>query len=189
MPTAEARYQSAGAVHMEIRSPKPARFMAGGASASVVRSTRRASGQREGTVRLVPLLRSTETSSEKALTEAAVCTTTSGGASVPAATALQTSVTVPEPTATTQSAPATAALASARALSSACSWVPCPSPSTAPHRRGVSNENDARRFAASAGELRDDLGQAAEGVGPDLDPAHAYGGQSTFGGGAPEGFA
>src|ERR687889_2798920 len=124
MPTAEARYQSAGAVHMEIRSPKPARFMAGGASASVVRSTRRASGQREGTVRLVPLLRSTETSSEKALTEAAVCTTTSGGAPVPAVAALQMSVTVPEPTATTQSAPPTAALASARDLSSACSWVP-----------------------------------------------------------------
>src|SRR5919106_6305009 len=122
MPTAEARYQSAGAVHMEIRSPKPARFMAGGASASVVRSTRRASGQREGTVRLVPLLRSTETSSEKALTEAAVCTTTSG-ASVRAVASLQTSVTVPEPTTTTQSAPDTAVLASAKALSSACSWV------------------------------------------------------------------
>jgi hypothetical protein len=60
---------------------------------------------------------------------------------------------------------------------------------TAPHRRGVSNEHDARRFAASAGELRDDLGQAAEGVGPDLDPAHAYGGQATFGVGLPEGLA
>src|SRR5918996_6112305 len=112
MPTAEARYQWAGAVHMEMMSPKPARFMAGGAPASVARSTMRASGQREGTVRLVPLLRSTETSSEKALTEAAVCTTTRGGAPVPDAAALQTSGTVPEPTATTQSAPTTASSAS-----------------------------------------------------------------------------
>jgi hypothetical protein len=65
-------------------------------------------------------------------------------------------------------------------------------PLTAPHRRGVSNEHDARRFAAStasAGELRDDLGQAAEGVGADLDPAHAYGGEPPFGIGAPEGLA
>src|SRR5918997_6737211 len=146
MPTAEARYQSAGAVHMEIRSPNPARFMAGGASASVVRSTRRALGQREGTVRLVPLLRSTETSSEKAFTEAAVSTTTSGGAPVPDAAALQTSVTVPEPTATTQSAPTTASSASARALSSACSWVPRPFPSTA--RR--TSKCPASRRSASA---------------------------------------
>ena len=41
----------------------------------------------------------------------------------------------------------------------------------------------------SAAELRDDLGQAAEGGGRDLDTAHAYGGQSTFGIGAPEGLA
>src|SRR5215210_8948910 len=113
MPTAEARYQSAGAVHMEIRSPKPARFMAGGASASVVRATRRASGQHEGTVRLVPLLRSTETLSEKALTEAAVWTTIRGDAH--ALASLQMSVTVPEPTVTTQSAHATTLSTSARA--------------------------------------------------------------------------
>jgi hypothetical protein len=59
----------------------------------------------------------------------------------------------------------------------------------APHRRGVGNEHDAPRFAASARELRDDLGQAAEGVGPDLDTAHAYGGKPSLGIGAPEGFA
>src|SRR5215213_8239881 len=133
---------------MEIRSPKPARFMAGGASASVVRSTRRASGQREVTVRLVPLLRSTETSSHKALTGAPVSTTTSGGAPAPAVAALQTSVTVPEPTATTQSAPAKAALASARDLSSACSWAPCPSPSTA---RRTSKRLASRRSASALG--------------------------------------
>src|SRR5215217_3986034 len=146
MPTAEARYQSAGAVHMEMRSPKPARFMAGGALASVVRSTMRASGQREGTVRLVPLLRSTETSSEKALTEAAVCTTTSG-ASVRAVASLQTSVTVPDPTTTTQSASATAALASDSASSSAWS-CPLPSPSTA---RLTSNCRASRSSASTFG--------------------------------------
>src|SRR5918995_5487204 len=105
MPTAEARYQSAGAVHTAIRSPKPARFISGGAPASTVRSTSSASGQREGTVRLVPLLSSTAMSSEKALTEAAVCTTTSGAAPASLVASLQTSVMVPEPTTTTQSVP------------------------------------------------------------------------------------
>jgi hypothetical protein len=59
----------------------------------------------------------------------------------------------------------------------------------APHRRGVHREHDARRFAASAGEFRDDLGQEAQGVGPDLDPAHAYGGEFSFGIGEREGLA
>src|ERR687889_2100656 len=108
MPTAEARYQSAGAVHTAIRSPKPARFISGGAPARTVRSTSSASGQREGTVRLVPLLSSTAISSEKAFTEAAVCTTTSGDPPLRLVASLQTSVMVPEPTTTAQSAPATA---------------------------------------------------------------------------------
>jgi hypothetical protein len=45
-----------------------------------------------------------------------------------------------------------------------------------PHRRRVRSEHDAR----AAGELRDDLGQQAQGVGPYLDRAHAYGGQLPF---------
>src|SRR5215212_11692185 len=95
MPTAEARYQSAGAVHMASRSPKPGRLIAGGASARVGRSMRRASGHREGTVLFVPSFSNTDISSEKALTEAAVWTTTSGGEPLRRAASLHKSVMVP----------------------------------------------------------------------------------------------
>ena len=149
-------------------------------------------GPARGTVRLVPLLRSTETSSENALTEAAVCTTTSGGPSTVAS--LQTSVTVPEPTTTTQSAPH-GVLASqpfvrvklgssplpehhrrtsnvARADARPHPWVTI----IAPHRRGVHNEHDARRFVASTGNSETTSARGS-GVASDLDPAHAYGGE------------
>ena len=83
---------------MQHNSPNPARFMAGGASAMMPRSTIRTSGQRDGTVRLTPSRRSTAMSSEKALTETAVCTTTKGRLPARIEASLAMSVIVPEPT-------------------------------------------------------------------------------------------
>src|SRR5918995_6475655 len=114
MPTSAARYQSAGEVHVAMRSPNPARVITGGAPVMVGTSIRRASGHFEILVRFTPLFSSTDMLIAKALTEAAVCTTTSGTSPLRAAASLQRSVMVPEPTATTQSEPSTAVSTSAR---------------------------------------------------------------------------
>ena len=76
MPRMLARYQSAGAVNIAMRSPSPARFISAGAPARTSVSTIRASAQVLGTVRLTPLRRSTDRSSAKPLTLAALWTIT-----------------------------------------------------------------------------------------------------------------
>ena len=96
MPTMDASSQSAGAVNMEVSSPKPATFIARGAPCTVSTSASTMSGQRDGVVRLTPLRSRTETSSVKPSTEAAVCTTTSGTPTAAEAT-LPMSVIVPPP--------------------------------------------------------------------------------------------
>ena len=60
-PTAEARYQSAGAVNIDSTSPYPAVFSCSGASAIVATSATTTSGQREGIVRFTPSRSTTET--------------------------------------------------------------------------------------------------------------------------------
>ena len=77
-PVMAASRQSAGAVNMDIISPKPAAVIAGGAAARIFVSITSAAGQVEVTVRLTPSLRMTAMPSAKPLTEAAVCTATSG---------------------------------------------------------------------------------------------------------------
>ena len=85
------------------------------------RSTISTSGQREGTVRFTPSRSSTAMSSENALTDTAVWTTTNGMPPARIEASLATSVTVPEPTDTTQPAPAMPASGWASASASACS--------------------------------------------------------------------
>ncbi len=76
MPSSVARYQSAGAVKVAIRSAKPATFISTGAETSTSVSITSASAQVVGVVRFTPLTSSTERSSAKPLTLLAVCTTT-----------------------------------------------------------------------------------------------------------------
>ena len=120
-PNSAASSQSAGAVNMELSSPKPATFMAIGAWSTVSTSASTMSGQRDGVVRFTPLRSSTETSSVKPSTEAAVCTTTSGTPPAAADATLPMSVIVPPPMLTTAVAPDTAAVAWSMTASDACS--------------------------------------------------------------------
>ncbi len=60
---AEARYQSAVAVNIAIRSPTPARLSSGGAARRMAASMSSVSGQRAGVVRLTPRCSSTENES------------------------------------------------------------------------------------------------------------------------------
>ena len=76
MPSRLAKYQSAGAVKMAIRSASPATFISTGASTSTSVSTIRTLAQVVAVVRLTPLTSSTERSSAKPLTLLAVCTMT-----------------------------------------------------------------------------------------------------------------
>src|SRR5690606_19224435 len=96
-PNHDDRYQSAGAVNIEIMSPRPERLRLTGAPATTLLSTRRVCGHALWVVRLTPEMRSTDWSSANPLTDAPVCTTTCGR--LPAAT-LPMSHTVPDPTET-----------------------------------------------------------------------------------------
>ena len=88
------------------QSPSPARVIAGGASASVSRSQRTASGNRDCRVRLTPSTSSTARLEVNAVTEAAVGTSTRtvrapSSRSAMKQACLATSQTVPDPSATT----------------------------------------------------------------------------------------
>ena len=161
-----------------------------------------------GTVRLVPSLSSTAMSSEKALTEAAVCTTTSGDPPAPPrglladvgygaradhhhaigpgdgglgfGEGLLVGVQLSVRFAPDDRAPDLEAPAE-QALGLLLDVV-----TGAPHRRGVDDERHARRCEVSRAvpadeELRDALGQEVERPGADLDPAHSDGSQPPFG--------
>ncbi len=98
-PTIEASCQSAAAVNVDSRSPRPDRVIASGEADRTSESMTSASGQRLGVVRLVPLRSRTDWSSAYPLTLAAVWTTT-WARSRRFATTLPMSANVPEPTVT-----------------------------------------------------------------------------------------
>ena len=111
-------------MHAASRSPSPARLSSGGAWASTSRSISSRSGQRVAVVRLTPETSSTDWSSEKPLTLAAVCTTTCGMPPRSALIALPMSATVPEPMLTITAQPAQASIARRSVAASAHTWSP-----------------------------------------------------------------
>ena len=180
MPTARARYQSAGAVNIETRSPRPARFIADGASASDRRRRARStSGQRLGDVRLTP-----STQQHRLVVGEAVDARgrlhdhVRQAAASSAATALPMSASVPEPTVTIAAAPATAAHARVATVASSAWTPPDGGPSRAP---------GALRVGARAGRSRAPSGRRRathrRRVGEQRRPARAVASRPATSGG------